>query len=56
MIDLALMDRDDPAAVRQLLGDGSFGGAYQHADEDLLRIWEAGVLEVRGVLQTGWAS
>jgi creatinine amidohydrolase len=56
MIDLALMDRDDPSAVRALIGDGSFGGAYQRADADLLRIWEAGVIEVRGVIESGWAS
>jgi creatinine amidohydrolase len=56
MIDLALMDRGDPPAVRRLIGDGSFGGAYQRADEEMLRIWEAGVLEVRGVIENGWAS
>ena len=56
MTDLALLDRDDPAAVRRLIGDGSFGGAYQRADEELLRIWEAGVREVRGLIENGWAS
>ena len=56
MVDLTLMDRGDPAAVRRLIGDGSFGGAYQRPDEDLGRIWEAGVREVRGVIESGWAS
>ncbi|HSM05806.1 MAG TPA: creatininase family protein, partial [Longimicrobiales bacterium] len=37
---LALTDalRSDPRAVRELLGDGSFGGAYQAPDEVMLRI------------------
>jgi creatinine amidohydrolase len=39
---------------RGLVGDGSFGGAYQHADEDMLRIWRAGVEEVRELLESGW--
>ncbi|HET9126278.1 MAG TPA: creatininase family protein [Solirubrobacteraceae bacterium] len=56
MIDLTLMDRGDPAAVRRLIGDGSYGGAYQRADEDVLRIWEAGVHEVRGLIENGWSS
>jgi creatinine amidohydrolase len=56
MTDLALLDRDDPVAVRELIGDGSFGGAYQRADEELMRIWEAGVGEVRGIIENGWES
>lgn len=38
---------DDPAAVRAALGDGSYGGPYAHADEDMLRIWALGVGETR---------
>jgi len=45
---------DDPAEFRQIVGDGSFGGAYQHADEDMLRVWQAGVEEVRDLLESGW--
>ena len=45
---------NDPAEFRQIVGDGSFGGAYQHADEDMLRIWQAGVEEVRDLLENGW--
>ena len=44
----------DPADVRELLGDGSFGGLYERPDEDVLRVWQAGVEEVREVLATGW--
>ena len=45
----------DPQETRSLLGDGTFGGAYAYPDEDLLRVWRAGVEEVRGVLEDGWA-
>jgi creatinine amidohydrolase len=38
---------DDPAAVRALLGDGSYGGAYSRPDADMLRLWEIGVAETR---------
>jgi creatinine amidohydrolase len=43
-----------PAGFRELLGDGSFGGPYEHADEDVLRIWQAAVDEIRNLLERGW--
>jgi creatinine amidohydrolase len=56
MIDLELLDRDDPVAVRELVGDGSYGGAYQRDDAELMRIWDAGVHEVRDLIENGWAA
>ncbi|HKD32163.1 MAG TPA: creatininase family protein [Gaiellaceae bacterium] len=44
----------EPAAVRKLLGDGVFQGTYQLPDEQVARVWEAGVEEVRELLETGW--
>jgi creatinine amidohydrolase len=44
----------DPAGMRELIGDGSFGGAYQVPDEDVLRVWEIGVAGVRELLESGW--
>jgi creatinine amidohydrolase len=44
----------DPAGVRKLLADGSYGGRYQHSDEEMLEVWQAGVEEVRELLETGW--
>jgi creatinine amidohydrolase len=41
----------DPAEIRAQLGDGSFGGRYARADEDMLRVWETGVLETRAVIE-----
>jgi creatinine amidohydrolase len=43
-----------PSAMRELLGDGSFGGLYQRPDEETERLWAAGVEEVRDLLAHGW--
>jgi creatinine amidohydrolase len=47
---------EGPEAVRAVAGDGSFGGLYEHLDEDMLRVWRAGVEEVRGLLERGWRA
>jgi creatinine amidohydrolase len=44
----------DPKRLRDLIGDGSFGGVYERPDEDMQRIWEAGVAEVRELLESAW--
>jgi creatinine amidohydrolase len=49
------MRQSEPLGVRVLLGDGSFGGLYERPDDDVLRVWQAGVEEVRDLLETGWA-
>jgi creatinine amidohydrolase len=54
MADIAQMRELDPTDVRRLLGDGSLGGVYERPDEDVLRVWQAGVEEVRDVIQSGW--
>jgi creatinine amidohydrolase len=43
-----------PPRIREVLGDGSFGGAYQRPDEDMLRLWATAVEEVRELLGSGW--
>ena len=43
-----------PARVRELLGDGVFEGAYELPDEQVQRVWQAGVDEVRELLENGW--
>jgi creatinine amidohydrolase len=52
--DIAPLRGGDPAEVRALLGDGSLGGFYERPDEDVLRVWAAGVEETREVLEHGW--
>jgi creatinine amidohydrolase len=44
-----------PDDLRELAGDGSFGGSYALSDDVMDEIWQTGVLEVRELLQTGWA-
>ncbi len=56
MADTSTMRESDPADLRKLLGDGSFGGLYERPDEDVLRVWQAGVEEVRELLANGWRS
>ena len=55
MADITRMRELDPPAVRELLGDGSLGGLYERPDEDVLRVWEAGVEEVRALIEHGWS-
>jgi creatinine amidohydrolase len=43
-----------PEQLREVIGDGSFGGLYQRSDEEMQRIWDAGVAEVRELLESGW--
>jgi creatinine amidohydrolase len=48
-------ENGNPAAWREALGDGSFGGLYQRSSEDENRIWDAAVLAIRDRLED-WAS
>ena len=41
----------DATAVRAVLGDGCFGGPYQRPDDDVLRVWHAGIGEIRALLE-----
>jgi creatinine amidohydrolase len=54
MLELARLGTADPATARELLGDGSYGGAYAKSDEEMDRVWQAGVEEVRALLEDGW--
>jgi creatinine amidohydrolase len=54
MADITRMRELAPAAVRELLGDGSLGGVYERPDADVLRVWAAGVAEVRELLEHGF--
>jgi creatinine amidohydrolase len=55
MIDFDALANTSPVRARELLGDGSFGGLYERSDEEMLRVWQAGVEEVRDLLERGWA-
>lgn len=53
-IDVERMRRQNPADARVLLGDGSFGGAYQRSDEDMAAIWAEAVAETRAMIEMDW--
>lgn len=55
-IDMDLMKASPPALVREILGDGSFGGPWQRSDADMLTVWDAGVTETRAALEGPWAA
>jgi len=54
MVDPARWREQDPVTVREMLGDGSFGGLYRRADEELSELWAVAIEEVRAVLESGW--
>ena len=56
MADVSGMRETDPVELRARLGDGSFGGLYERPDDDVLRVWQAGVEEVRDLIENGWSS
>jgi creatinine amidohydrolase len=45
-----------PGEMREIAGDGQYGGFYTLPDEDVLRVWAAGVEETRELLEHGWRS
>jgi creatinine amidohydrolase len=45
----------EPAAARELAGDGNFGGPYQLADDrEVLAMWDVAVRETRGLIEGPW--
>ena len=44
-----------PEGVRDLLGDGNFGGLYERPDADMLALWAVGVDETRAALEGPWS-
>jgi creatinine amidohydrolase len=49
-----LRDRN-AAGVRDLIGDGNYGGVYQKPDADSDRLWSTAVAETRAQLEGDWA-
>lgn len=52
--ELVQLESREPRAVRMELGDGMYGGFYVRPDEDVLRVWAAGVEETRALLDGAW--
>ncbi len=53
-LDQAAYQVAGPEQVRELLGDGVFQGAYELSDDEVARVWQVGVEEVRELLESGW--
>ncbi len=54
-IELARIRQLTPIDLRTYLGDGNYGGLYQHADEEMGSLWRVGVEETRAIIDTQWA-
>jgi creatinine amidohydrolase len=54
MVDFGMVRQCDAQGVRDLIGDGSFGGLYQRSDEDMLRLWSVAVAETGILLEGPW--
>ena len=52
IVDYASARGQSPKAVREALGDGSFGGLYQRPDDEMLAIWSVAVSETRAVIES----
>ncbi len=54
MVDLERLRRLDPQGVRDLIGDGGFGGYHARADREMETIWREAVEETRERIAAGW--
>lgn len=54
VVDVSRLKLSGPAQARELLRDGSFGGAYQMSDADMTDLWAVGVEETRAELERPW--
>jgi len=49
-VDLTLLRTLAPQEVKELVGDGNYGGAYQKPDDRMVALWQAGVEETRRII------
>ncbi|MEO9599502.1 creatininase family protein [Parasphingorhabdus sp.] len=55
-IDEMHLEASSPVEARALLGNGSYGGLSQTADEDMLEMWLTAISETREILENGWPA
>jgi creatinine amidohydrolase len=55
MVDWPTIAALEPHAIREALGDGSFGGLYRRSDQEMRELWEVAVEETRALLADSWA-
>jgi creatinine amidohydrolase len=51
MSDLEYLRQLNARSLRDYLKDGNYGGYYQREDEEMMKIWQAGVEETRQLLE-----
>jgi len=51
MSDFEYLRQLDPRSLRDYLKDGNYGGYYQRSDQEMMKIWRAGVAETREFLE-----
>jgi creatinine amidohydrolase len=54
MVDLDRVRLCDPQSLRNLIGDGNYGGYHQRPDADMEAIWKVAVEETREMLERSW--
>jgi creatinine amidohydrolase len=54
-VNMGRLKTAQPAQLRAALGDGTGGGAYQRADEEIEPLWQAAVALLGDRLRDGWA-
>jgi creatinine amidohydrolase len=54
-VDMERIRSLSPQALREVLGDGNFGGLYQRSDAEMTALWQVAVAETREVIDSGWA-
>jgi len=54
-VDLDRMRLHGRKGVREFVGDGSYGGAYQHSDLEMQAIWGTAVAETRELIGGPWS-
>ena len=52
LADLERLRTLPPAGVRDAIGDGNYGGAYEKPDAQMLEIWRVAVEETREIIRT----
>lgn len=55
MVDFTRLRDRDAQGVRELVGDGNFGGDYEKPDHVMEQIWSVAVDETRALLEGDWA-
>ncbi len=54
LVNFASLSTRTPRGVRELIGDGSFGGDYEKSDEAMLALWHVGIEETRDAIKGPW--